>query len=81
MDYATGILSFFLHCLNSFTAQASRFNFICISTLFPLIINESSTLYKLVQYSNLLQYSILVPYGELSTPSVLWFRALEIENV
>ena len=70
MDYATGILSFFLHCLNSFTSQASRFNFICI-TLFPLIINESSTLYKLVQYSNLLQYSSLVPYGELSTPSVL----------
>ena len=41
----------------------------------------ASTLYKLVQYSNLLQYSIWVPYGELSTPSVLWFRALEIENV
>lgn len=28
MDYAAGILSFFLHCLNSFAAQASRFNFI-----------------------------------------------------
>ena len=34
MDYATGILSFFLHCLNSFTAQASRFNFICILPYF-----------------------------------------------
>ena len=34
MDYATGILSFFLHCLNSFTAQASRFNFVCILPYF-----------------------------------------------
>ena len=34
MDYATGILSFFVHCLNSFTAQASRFNYICILSYF-----------------------------------------------